>query len=219
MSRAQIALCGLLFLSVGVASARAQNSRPRRVSDPQPPVVEPSPAPAPNATPPPSRRPVTPSRPAPPVMKTRERPLWADGTMPLPDLPPIADNVELTARLQTAIDARLGTPYRYGSVSGATYDCSGFVWSVFQDAGAGFQRDSARRYWSAFTAPQAGDEYRFGTLVFFNRLSHVGIVAADGQGFYHASTSKGVMYSSFDKYWSRRIDGFRRVPMATTISE
>ena len=59
----------------------------------------------------------------------------------------------------------------------------------------------------------AGDDrYKFGTLVFFNRLGHVGIVV-DEEGFYHASSSKGVTYSKFEGYWENRIAGFRRVPL------
>ena len=204
MYRSSLVLCSLLCLLLGIASATAQ-TRPRRVSDPQTPdsapLPEASPSPAPNRKS---------NRPPPPVLKNREKPLWAGAeskeyasaaTMPLAD------------RLQAAIETRLGTPYRYGSVSGTTYDCSGFVWSVFQEVGAGFTRDSARHYWDSFSVPEAGEEYRFGTLVFFNRLTHVGIVAADGLGFYHASSSQGVTYSSFDKYWTPRITGFRRVPL------
>jgi cell wall-associated NlpC family hydrolase len=60
-----------------------------------------------------------------------------------------------------------------------------------------------------------GDErFKFGTLVFFNHLQHIGIVA-DADGFYHASSSKGVVYSRFGEYWTKRISGFRRVPLST----
>ena len=114
--------------------------------------------------------------------------------------------------LLTAIEDRLGTPYRLGSVGPNRFDCSGFVWSVYQSAGVDFERASARNLWSRF-APAADDEkFKFGTLVFFNNLGHVGIVA-DEYGFYHASSSKGVVYSPFNEYWTKRIVGFRRVPL------
>lgn len=117
--------------------------------------------------------------------------------------------------LLTAIEARLGTPYRLGTEGPYRYDCSGFVWSVFQSAGIPFERTNARSLWSRF-APASGDErFQFGTLVFFNNLNHIGIVA-DANGFYHASTSKGVVYSTFNEYWSERIDGYRRIPLAAT---
>ena len=116
--------------------------------------------------------------------------------------------------LMGEIEVRLGTPYRMGSEGPNRYDCSGFVWSVFQSAGISFERGSARNFWSQFEPASESDKYKFGTLVFFNGLRHVGIVA-DAEGFYHASSSKGVVYSRFGEYWSKRITGFRRVPLAT----
>jgi cell wall-associated NlpC family hydrolase len=114
--------------------------------------------------------------------------------------------------LQAAIDARIGARYRYGSQGPRTFDCSGFVWSVFQEVGINFERGSARTLWARYQAPTEEEKYKFGTLVFFNRLGHVGIVV-DENGFYHASTSKGVMYSRFDDYWTKRLVGFRRIPL------
>lgn len=113
----------------------------------------------------------------------------------------------------TAIEERLGTPYRMGTEGPYRYDCSGFVWSVFQQAGVPFERTSARSLWNTFAVPTEEEKYQFGTLVFFNNLHHVGIVA-DENGFYHASTSRGVVYSRFDDYWTKRLVGFRRVPLA-----
>jgi peptidoglycan endopeptidase LytE len=116
----------------------------------------------------------------------------------------------------TAIEERLGTPYRMGATGPNRFDCSGFVWSVFQQAGVGFERSSARSLWQEFTPPAAGEQYKFGTLVFFRNLHHVGIVA-DANGFFHAS-SHGVVYSRFNDYWAKRISGFRRVPLAQSQS-
>ena len=117
----------------------------------------------------------------------------------------------------TAIEERLGTPYRMGTEGPYRYDCSGFVWSVFQQAGVAFERSSVRTFWNEFATPTEDEKYKFGTLVFFNHLHHVGIVA-DENGFYHASTSRGVVYSRFDDYWTKRIVGFRRVPLATLVA-
>ena len=118
--------------------------------------------------------------------------------------------------LTAAIDTRLGAPYVYGSSGPTVFDCSGFVWSAFQSVGIRFDRGSARTFWARF-APARGDErYKFGTLVFFNGLTHIGIVA-DEHGFYHASRSHGVAYAPFNDYWVSRIDGFRRVPMPTQL--
>ena len=115
-----------------------------------------------------------------------------------------------SSRLLQAIQNRIGTPYRYGSTGPDSYDCSGLVWSVFQDAGFVFERSSARTLWQNSEEVDGDERFKFGTLVFFNGLRHIGIVA-DEKGFYHASTSKGVTYSTFDGYWGKRIVGFRHL--------
>jgi peptidoglycan endopeptidase LytE len=112
----------------------------------------------------------------------------------------------------SAIEERLGTPYRMGTMGPNRYDCSGFVWSVFQQAGVAFERTPVRSLWQEFAVPTEDEKFKFGTLVFFNNLHHVGIVV-DEKGFYHASTSHGVMYSRFDDYWTKRVSGFRRIPL------
>lgn len=114
--------------------------------------------------------------------------------------------------LLDAMEERVGTPYRLGTEGPTRYDCSGFVWSVFQEAGIDFERTSARTFWSRFVPVDEDEKFRFGTLVFFNNLNHVGIVV-DEHGFYHASTSRGVVYSPFNEYWTKRITGFRRIPL------
>ena len=120
--------------------------------------------------------------------------------------------LQFNQMMLAAIDTRIGSPYVYGSSGPRVFDCSGFVWSVFQSAGVNFERESARGFWSNFSPVREDEKYQFGTLVFFNNLKHVGIVA-DANGFYHASTSQGVTYSRFDGYWGSRITGFRRVPL------
>jgi cell wall-associated NlpC family hydrolase len=116
-----------------------------------------------------------------------------------------------SGQMLNAITSRFGLRYVYGASGPNTYDCSGFVWQVFKDAGFDFTRSSASNYWNEFEAVTGDDRYKFGTLVFFNGLGHVGVVA-DKEGFYHASSSKGITYSKFEGYWEKRITGFRRVP-------
>ncbi|HVF50699.1 MAG TPA: C40 family peptidase [Pyrinomonadaceae bacterium] len=125
-----------------------------------------------------------------------------------------ARQTHLQQMLLAAIEMRIGTPYRLGSSGPTRYDCSGFVWSVFQSAGINFERTSARSLWQSFAPARDDERFKFGTLVFFNNLNHIGIVA-DEHGFYHASTSQGVVYSPFNEYWTERIVGFRRAPAAT----
>jgi cell wall-associated NlpC family hydrolase len=123
----------------------------------------------------------------------------------------------LKSKLMFGINARLGIPYLYGSTGPNRYDCSGFIWSVFQDAGINFERSSARTFWEEFEPVEGDERFQFGTLVFFNKLGHVGIVA-DENGFYHASSSKGITYSTFEGYWGKRIVGYRRIPTNQTTN-
>ncbi len=118
----------------------------------------------------------------------------------------------VSTMIMRGIQNRLGIPYLYGSTGPNRYDCSGFVWAVFKDAGIDFTRASARSLWNSTTPVDGDDRYKFGTLVFLNGLGHMGIVA-DENGFYHASSSKGITYSPFKGYWEKRIVGFRRMSM------
>lgn len=123
-----------------------------------------------------------------------------------------AANLKFEKMIYAAIDHKLGARYVWGAVGPTAYDCSGFVWSTFKSAGIDFDRASARSLWAQFAPALPDEQFKFGTLVFFRRLKHIGIVA-DEHGFYHASRSHGVVYSPFNEYWLSRIDGFRRVPL------
>lgn len=122
-------------------------------------------------------------------------------------------NASTSALLDQGIRSRYGLRYKYGSMGPNTYDCSAFVWAAFGDAGMKFTRTSARGMW-AMSEPVYGDErFKFGTLVFLNGFGHMGIVA-DENGFYHASSSKGITYSPFKGYWANRIVGFGKLKIA-----
>src|SRR5262249_752720 len=114
--------------------------------------------------------------------------------------------------LQIAILSRLGIRYRYTGIDDRGYDCSGFVWRVFKDAGADFERVAARTLWRQLPVAKAQETRQFGTLVFFNGLKHIGIVH-DAETFYHSSRSRGVVLSPFAGYWEKRLTGFRQSPI------
>jgi cell wall-associated NlpC family hydrolase len=133
---------------------------------------------------------------------------------------PDSSQVEFKGLLLASIESHLGASYRYNTTGPNTFDCSGLVWRAFNDVGVTFQRGPARSYWATMTAPAKEEQFRFGNLVFFSGLTHVGIVA-DEKGFYHSSRHHGVVYSPFNDYWLSRIDGFRQAPpgrMTTTIA-
>lgn len=113
-------------------------------------------------------------------------------------------------KLLTIINNKIGIRYKWGAEGKNGYDCSGFVWKVFDEYSFIFQRSRARDYWKMFKTVEKGKEYQFGNLVFFSNLKHVGIVV-DEKGFYHASSSKGITYSKFNNYWKSRIYGFKKI--------
>jgi peptidoglycan endopeptidase LytE len=192
-----LAACFLLGLSVVTTAAQTDALRPRQVTT----TIS-----ADNGQPTLENEPVVVS-----LAPTDEIPASAPLSTTAPKLHPTR-RTHLQEMMLAAIEMRLGTPYRLGTSGPSRYDCSGFVWSVFQSAGISFERASARTLWNSFPAARPEEKLKFGTLVFFNNLNHVGIVA-DENGFYHASTSKGVVYSPFNEYWSERIVGYRRVPL------
>jgi len=152
------------------------------------------------------------------------KPTWEAKSKPTIDLssatptPSSTGFLKFESTLMAAIDQRLGTPYRWGATGPTRYDCSGFVWAIYQATGINFERASARNLWARFEPAPVEEQFKFGTLVFFSNLKHVGVVA-DEHGFYHASRHHGVIYSKFDDYWTKRIDGFRRVPANVQIAQ
>jgi len=151
----------------------------------------------------------------PPVAETK--PAWEAKPKPTIDLAPSIGSsssgfIQFEPLLMAAIDERLGSRYRWGATGPTRFDCSGFVWSIFQATGISFERASARNLFARFQPAPVEEQFKFGTLVFFSGLTHVGVVA-DEHGFYHASRRHGVVYQEFNEYWLKHIDGFRRVPL------
>ena len=154
---------------------------------------------------------------------TETKPAWEAKPKPTIDLAPSIGSLntgflKFEPLLMTAIDQRLGSPYRWGATGPNRFDCSGFVWSIFQATGINFERASARNLFARFEPAPVEEQFKFGTLVFFSGLTHVGVVA-DAHGFYHASRRHGVVYQEFTEYWLKHIDGFRRVPLPTQVTD
>ncbi|HKG60702.1 MAG TPA: C40 family peptidase [Pyrinomonadaceae bacterium] len=151
------------------------------------------------------------------------KPAWEAKPKPTIDLssapaPSSTGFLKYESQLMSAIDQRLGSPYRWGATGPNRFDCSGFVWAIYQATGISFERASARNLFARFEPAPVDEQFKFGTLVFFSGLAHVGVVA-DEHGFYHASRRHGVIYSEFNDYWLKRIDGFRRVPLNLQIAQ
>ncbi|AQQ54251.1 C40 family peptidase [Planococcus lenghuensis] len=106
----------------------------------------------------------------------------------------------------------LGAPYAWGGTTPAGFDCSGFIYYVYKQAGSSMGRTNTTGYYNyavSVTAPQLGD------LVFFrdtyrSGISHMGIYLGNRE-FIHAGSSGGVQVSSLDNsYWKSKFDSFKR---------
>ena len=108
----------------------------------------------------------------------------------------------------------VGTPYHEGGQDRRGIDCSGFSGALYREVvGYGLPR-SSREQWLV-GRPVDVAQAQPGELIFFQttgeQVSHVA-VSLGGADFAHASTSKGVMFSSLtDAYWSQRVVGARRM--------
>ena len=127
----------------------------------------------------------------------------------------LADRIMVIAQLDDQLSQWHGTPYRYGGMNRNGVDCSGFVYLTFRD------RFDLRLPRTTVAQTSTGtrikkSELLPGDLVFFktgggeNGL-HVGIYDTDNQ-FIHASTSRGVIRSSLDNvYWRKVFWQARRI--------
>lgn len=116
--------------------------------------------------------------------------------------------------LKKVAESYLGVRYRYGGTTKKGIDCSGFIWRVFQGVGhKEFQRTSSSELYK-MGKKVSRSALQLGDLCFFGpgrSVNHVGIYMGNNK-FIHASSSKGVTYSSLDNvYWKPRLIGFRRL--------
>jgi cell wall-associated NlpC family hydrolase len=117
--------------------------------------------------------------------------------------------------LKATIDRHLGKPYVWGASGLKSFDCSGFVWRVFNDNGIYIKRTTARKLYMSLPKATTEETWKFGNVVFFDNLKHCGIVC-DRDSFYHAESSKGINHSQFRPYWKPKIVGIRQFPLQQT---
>ena len=113
--------------------------------------------------------------------------------------------------IKTAIERNLGRPYVWGATGLKSFDCSGFVWRVMFENGVLMKRTTARKFYMILQPVPKGEEGKFGTLVFFDDLKHVGIMDSP-KAFYHAQVSAGTNRSEMNSFWKNKIYGYRRLP-------
>jgi len=115
--------------------------------------------------------------------------------------------------LKSAIEKHLGRPYVWGSSGLKSFDCSGFLWRVMYENGMMTKRTTARKFYMMLPAVKETDNWKFGTVVFFDNLKHVGIID-NPRAFYHAQVSLGTNRSEMNSFWKRKIYGFRQLPVS-----
>lgn len=107
----------------------------------------------------------------------------------------------------------MGVPYVYGGASPSGFDCSGFVYYLFGQAGISLPRTADVQ--AEVGTPVEKSQLRAGDLVFFSGngydISHVGIYLRDGD-FIHASTTYGIAIDSlYRDYRVTHYAGARRI--------
>lgn len=122
---------------------------------------------------------------------------------------PISD---FLAGVKAAIDRNLGRPYVWGAAGLKSYDCSGFVWRVLFENGILMKRTTARKFYMILKPATKEEQGKFGTLVFFDDLKHMGIMDSP-RTFYHAQVSAGTNRSEMNSFWRAKIYGYRQLPL------
>ncbi|MGI5920278.1 MAG: LysM peptidoglycan-binding domain-containing protein [Syntrophomonadaceae bacterium] len=144
--------------------------------------------------------------------------LVVEGSSVLPATPTPSrsgDSVDGSRVVQKAAEY-LGTRYVYGGQSSSGFDCSGFVYYIYQQFGYSLPRTAASQAQKGIAVTK--DNLQPGDLVFFtygggSYINHVGIYSGNGQ-FIHSSSpsSGGVIYSSLNSgSYAKYYAGARRI--------
>jgi cell wall-associated NlpC family hydrolase len=125
-----------------------------------------------------------------------------------------ADGPDPGAEVADLAQGYVGTRYRWGGMSPAGFDCTGFVKFVYSHFGVELPRNEAGQLNSGL--PVGVDDLQPGDLVVFANtykrgLSHVGIYLGDGRFVHAANERHGVTVSNlWDGYWGPRFAGASR---------
>lgn len=128
---------------------------------------------------------------------------------PVSNAPAASGNI---STLVATANSLLGTPYKWGGAAPGGFDCSGFIYHVYNKAGISIPRTNTTGYDAisyAVSSPQVGD------LVFFKNtyragISHMGIYVGNNS-FIHAGGDRVQITSLNDSYWGKHFDSYQRL--------
>ncbi|GEK35113.1 C40 family peptidase [Kurthia sibirica] len=121
-------------------------------------------------------------------------------------------NPSTSSSLITNAKKYLGVPYAWGGTNPNGFDCSGFIYYIFNQSGKSISRTNAVGYYSLATpisSPKVGD------LVFFKNtykigITHLGIYMGNGM-FIHAGGDRVQISSVSENYWASHFAGYGRL--------
>lgn len=129
---------------------------------------------------------------------------------PAQPIAPIAPVGEIAKLIEVAKSV-IGTPYVWAGTSPSGFDCSGYIYYIFNQSGKQIPRTSAEGYYNRsyyVTSPVPGD------LLFFENtykkgISHMGIYLGNNQ-FIHADSSGVRITDVNNSYYQQHFDGYKR---------
>ncbi len=118
--------------------------------------------------------------------------------------------------LMSRANSQRGTPYRYGTSGGGTYDCSGFTSAMYRKVGVKLPRTAAEQF--SVGLHIAKPSLTKGDLVFFRNtagrrgISHVGIYSGNGMFIHASSRGHAVRVDTLSSgYYANHFAGGRRL--------
>ncbi len=121
-------------------------------------------------------------------------------------------NPAFTSKLISISKSFIGTKYVWGGTTPSGFDCSGFLYYVFNKAGHSMPRYTAEGFYNRsyfVSSPQPGD------LIFFSGtykkgISHLGIYLGNNE-FIHADNSGVRITSTNNSYYKKHFDSYKRL--------
>lgn len=130
------------------------------------------------------------------------------------------NNLHLAEKIIKTASENLGAPYKYAGTTKAGFDCSGLVFSTFNQYDIKLPRSSAEQSKVGIDLGKNVSKAQKGDLIFFktnnrNKINHVGIITEtkdDELQFIHSSTSRGVIISSTkEAYYEKTFTQLSRI--------